>query len=264
MQFKEDFGLNTVRLAMYTAESGGYCTDGDQKKLEEQIDQGVELCRKLNMYCVIDWHILSDQDPLDHLPQAETFFEKMAKKYGKIPNVIFEICNEPNGNTTWKQVSEYANTIIPIIREHSQNLILVGTPNWSQDIDQAAKAPLDHENIAYTLHFYAATHKDDLRAKYESVVNKIPIVVSEFGICDASGNGTIDEESANAWMKLLDQYDTGRILWNASNKDESSSIFKPGTDLTSWTLNDLSASGKWLLAQKKEQTNKTGTEKEQA
>ena len=203
-QFKEDFGINTVRLAMYTAESGGYCTDGDQKKLEKQIDQGVELCRKLNMYCVIDWHILSDQDPLDHLPQAETFFEKMAKKYGKVPNVIFEICNEPNGNTTWEQVSEYANTIIPIIREHSQNLILVGTPSWSQDIDQAAKAPLDHENIAYTLHFYAATHKDDLRAKYESVVNKIPIVVSEFGICDASGNGTIDEESANAWMKLLD------------------------------------------------------------
>lgn len=128
-QFKEDFGINTVRLAMYTAESGGYCTDGDQKKLEKQIDQGVELCRKLNMYCVIDWHILSDQDPLDHLPQAETFFEKMAKKYGKVPNVIFEICNEPNGNTTWEQVSEYANTIIPIIREHSQNLILVGTPN---------------------------------------------------------------------------------------------------------------------------------------
>lgn len=263
-QFKEDFGINTVRLAMYTAESGGYCTDGDQKKLEKQIDQGVELCRKLNMYCVIDWHILSDQDPLDHLPQAETFFEKMAKKYGKVPNVIFEICNEPNGNTTWEQVSEYANTIIPIIREHSQNLILVGTPSWSQDIDQAAKAPLDHENIAYTLHFYAATHKDDLRAKYESVVNKIPIVVSEFGICDASGNGTIDEESANAWMKLLDQYNTGRILWNASNKDESSSIFKPETDLTNWTLNDLSASGKWLLAQTKEQTNKTGTEKEQA
>uniref|UniRef100_UPI00262B5D38 cellulase family glycosylhydrolase n=1 Tax=uncultured Dubosiella sp. TaxID=1937011 RepID=UPI00262B5D38 len=199
-----------------------------------------------------------------HLPQAETFFEKMAKKYGKIPNVIFEICNEPNGNTTWEQVSEYANTIIPIIREHSQNLILVGTPNWSQDIDQAAKAPLDHEDIAYTLHFYAATHKDDLRAKYESVVNKIPIVVSEFGICDASGNGTIDEESANAWMKLLDQYNTGRILWNASNKDESSSIFKPETDLTNWTLNDLSASGKWLLAQTKEQANKTGTEKEQA
>lgn len=250
--FKNDFKLNTVRLALYTAENSGYCTDGNKEQLEQTLEKGIKLCQENEMYCVIDWHILSDQDPLDHVSESKEFFEKMAKQYGSSPNIIFEICNEPNGNTTWQDVCEYANQIIPIIRKYSDNLILVGTPNWSQNIDQAAQAPLDYENVAYTLHFYAATHKDDLRAKYKAVVDQIPIVVSEFGICDASGNGNIDEESANAWIQLLDQYDTGRILWNASNKDEASSILKPGTDMTNWTLDDLSASGKWLLSQNKE------------
>lgn len=252
--FKNDFGLNTVRLAMYTAESGGYCTDGYPQKLESLIDRGIKLCQSLNLYCVVDWHILSDQNPLEHLDSAKGFFEKMARQYGKLPNVIFEICNEPNGSTTWQEVSEYANEIIPVIRKYSDTLILVGTPNWSQDIEQAAQSPLSFKNVAYTLHFYAATHKDDLRAKYEQVVNEIPIVVSEFGICDASGNGAIDEESGNTWIRLLNKYDTGRILWNASNKDESSSILKPGTNLDDWTTADLTPSGQWLLAQNKAAT----------
>ncbi|MFA1013849.1 cellulase family glycosylhydrolase [Dubosiella newyorkensis] len=248
-RFRDDFGLNTVRIAMYTAEDGGYCTGGDQQNLESRIDQGVQLCQQLNLYCIIDWHILSDQDPLQYKDQSKLFFEKMAQKYGKTPNVIFEICNEPNGNTTWNDVTQYANQIIPAIREHSNNLIIVGTPTWSQDIDQAARKPLKYSNIAYALHFYAATHKDDLRNKYLQNVNKIPIIVSEYGICDASGNGNIDEANAKQWIDLLNKNQTGRILWNASNKQETSSILVPDANMETWSLSDLSPTGHWLLDQ---------------
>lgn len=247
--FKNLFGLNTVRLAMYTAEYGGYCTGGNQAQLDALIDQGVNLCKQLNMYCVIDWHILSDGNPLQHVNESKQFFQKMAQKYGALPNVIFEICNEPNGGTSWEQVKQYANEVIPVIRNYSNNLILVGTPNWSQDIDQAANSPLGFNNIAYTLHFYAATHKDDLRNRYLQNVNRIPIVVSEFGICDASGSGGIDEQSAAQWMKILNENQTGRILWNASNKNETSSILVPGTNMNNWSVQNLSATGNWLLSQ---------------
>lgn len=247
--FKYDFGLNTVRLAMYTAEYGGYCTGGNRAQLESLIDQGVNLCKELDMYCVIDWHILSDGNPLQHVNEAKQFFQKMAQKYGGLPNIIFEICNEPNGGTTWEQVKQYANQVIPVIRQYSDNLILVGTPTWSQEIDKPANSPLNFNNVAYTLHFYAATHKDDLRNRYLQNVNRIPIVVSEFGICDASGNGGIDEQSANQWMKILNENQTGRILWNASNKNESSSILAPGTNMGNWTTRNLTTSGRWLLSQ---------------
>lgn len=247
--FKNLFGLNTVRLAMYTAEYGGYCTGGNQAQLDALIDQGVNLCKQLDIYCVIDWHILSDGNPLQHVNESKQFFQKMAQKYGALPNVIFEICNEPNGGTSWEQVKQYANEVIPVIRNYSNNLILVGTPNWSQNIDQAANSPLGFNNIAYTLHFYAGTHKDDLRNRYLQNVNRIPIVVSEFGICDASGSGGIDEQSAAQWMKILNENQTGRILWNASNKNETSSILVPGTNMNNWSVQNLSSTGNWLLSQ---------------
>lgn len=247
--FKNDFHLNTVRLAMYTADYNGYCTGGNQAELESLIDKGVRLCEQENLYCVIDWHILSDSNPLEHEAQAKTFFEKMARQYGSLPNVIFEICNEPNGGTTWQQVRQYASAVIPIIRQYSSNLILVGTPTWSQEIDKPAADPLPYSNVAYTLHFYAATHKEDLRRRYEQAADKIPVLVSEYGICAADGNAPIDTQSTDAWMKALDKYSTGRILWNASNKNEASSILLPSANMENWNTSSLSECGKWLLGQ---------------
>lgn len=246
--FKNDFGLNAVRLALYTQEYGGYCTGGSQAQLEALIDQGVNLAVANGMYCIIDWHILSDGNPLTHADQAKAFFEKEAQRYGKVPNVIFEICNEPNGGTTWQQISQYAAQIIPVIRAHSNNLILVGTPTWSQEIDKPAASPLPYSNVAYTLHFYAGTHKDDLRNRYAQAADRIPVVASEYGITAADGNSGIDIDNANKWMNVLDQHQTGRFLWSASNKNEGSAILKPSASLENWSLNDLSTCGQWLLS----------------
>ncbi len=174
----------------------------------------------------------------------------MSKEFAKNNNVLYEICNEPNGSTDWSTIKTYAEDIIPIIRANDEDaVIIVGTPNWSQDVDKAAENPIeDYDNIMYTLHFYAATHKEDLRSKMTSALEAgLPIFVTEFGICDASGNGNIDENSANAWVDLMNQYNVSYVMWNLSNKDESSSIIKSSITKTSgFSESDLSASGKWI------------------
>lgn len=245
---RDEFQVNTIRLAMYTAEDGGYCVSNNKTELEKLIDQGVQYTKELGMYVIIDWHILSDNNPLKYKKEAKDFFERISQKYKNEQHILYEICNEPNGETTWNDIKTYANEIIPVIRKNTDNIIVVGTPTWSQDIDKVVQNPLKQDNIVYALHYYAATHQDELRQKYISCVDKIPIFVSEFGICDASGNGNIDEQSADEWMRLLDENKTGRVLWNLSNKNETSAIIQSSCQKTSgWKQSDLTQSGLWLL-----------------
>ncbi len=246
-------GVNTIRLALYTEEYNGYCNSGkeNQKNLEALVDKGVNAATSLGMYVIIDWHILSDGNPLIHKKEAKTFFKKIAKKYSSYKNVLFEICNEPNGGEgTWKNIRSYAKTIISIIRSvNKKAIIIVGTPTWSQDVDQAAANPLNGKNIAYAFHFYASTHKQDLRNKLESAVKQgLPVIVTEFGLSEASGNGTVDIKEANKWNTLLNRYKLGRVCWNLSNKDESSSLIKASCNKTSgWKMDDFTQAGKWLF-----------------
>ena len=247
---RDSWGANLVRLAMYTAESGGYCTDGDRTKLEQTIDTGVKAATDLGMYVIIDWHILSDQTPLKYQDQAKDFFGRMSAKYAGQGNVLYEICNEPNGSASWSDIKAYAEEIIPIIRAHNPDaVIIVGTPTWSQGVDKAAADPIrDYPNIMYTLHFYAATHKDDLRNKLTAARNSgLPIFVSEFSICDASGNGGIDYDSAAAWKSLINQDNLSYAGWSLANKNETSALLKSNVTKTSgWTDDDLSDTGLWL------------------
>lgn len=89
---------------------------------------------------------------------------------------------------------------------------------------------------------------DDLRSTMTAAIDAgLPIFVSEYGICDASGNGNIDEAQANAWVQVLDQYNVSYVAWNISNKNETSAIIKSTVEKTnglSWE--DLSDSGQWL------------------
>lgn len=246
---RDDWQVNCVRLAMYTAEYGGYCSGGDRDALKALVQSGVEYASDLGMYVIIDWHILSDQDPNVYKQDSISFFEEMSAQYADYDNVLYEICNEPNGYATWSSVKSYAEEVIPVIRANdSDAVVLVGTPTWSQDIDQAAADPLSFDNIMYTLHFYAATHKDYLRDRLETCVSGgLPVFVSEFGICDASGNGSNDPESASQWMELLEQYDISCVYWNLANKNESSSAIRSDCAATAgWQEDELSEAGKWI------------------
>lgn len=249
-ELHDEWKANVVRLAMYTAEYGGYCSGGDQKKLKQLISDGVQYATDNDMYVIIDWHILSDGDPNTHKEDAKAFFTEMSEAYSGYDNVLYEICNEPNGGTSWSSIKSYAEEIIPVIRENDEDaVILVGTPNWSQYVDQAAADPITaYSNIMYTLHFYAATHTDGLRSTMAAAIDAgLPVFVSEYGICDASGNGAIDEKQANAWVELMDRYGVSYVVWNLSNKNETSAVFKNSCGkLGGFTQEDLSSSGRWL------------------
>ena len=252
-QARQEWGCNVFRLAMYTADYNGYCTsDAKQKKaLKDLIDTGVKAAVEQDMYVIIDWHILNDNNPNTYKEEAKKFFEETAKKYKDVPNVIYEICNEPNGGTSWADIKKYALEVIPVIRKHApEAIIIVGTPTWSQDVDVAAKDPItEYDNIMYALHFYAATHKDSLRDKCKTAVAKgLPVFVSEYGICDASGSGSIDESQANTWIDMLDRYGISHVMWNLSNKSETSAMIQGSCNKTSnLEASDLSPAGTWFV-----------------
>lgn len=250
-QLHDKWGANVVRLAMYTEEYNGYCS-GDAKNrsdLKKLIKKGVKLAKKHKMYVIVDWHILSDGNPNSHKKEAKAFFKEMSREFKGYNNVIYEICNEPNNGTSWKDIKSYAKSVISTIRENDKKaVIVVGTPTWSQDVDQAAADPIKGDNIMYALHFYAATHKADLRNKMTAAINKgLPVFVTEYGICDASGNGAIDKKEADRWVQTMDEYGVSYIAWNLSNKQESSSIIKSScSKVSGFKKSELSDEGKWL------------------
>ena len=247
----DKWGANVVRLAMYTEEYNGYCS-GDAKNrsdLKKLIKKGVKLAKKHKMYVIVDWHILSDGNPNSHKKEAKAFFREMSREFKGYNNVIYEICNEPNNGTSWKEIKSYARSVISTIRKNDKKaVIVVGTPTWSQDVDQAAADPIKGDNIMYALHFYAATHKADLRNKMTAAINKgLPVFVTEYGICDASGNGAIDKKEADRWIQTMDEYGVSYIAWNLSNKQESSSIIKSScSKVSGFKKSELSDEGRWL------------------
>ncbi len=262
---RDEWGVNAIRLAMYTEEYNGYCSGADKSKLKKLVNKGVKYATELGMYAVIDWHVLNDGDPNKHYSDAKKFFTAMAKKYKNYNNVIYEICNEPNG-CSWETIKSYAVKIIKTIRTYDKDaVIIVGTPTWSQlgtDLtsNEVADDPITgYENIMYSLHFYAgeSAHSEYLPDKLcYAVSSGLPVIVSEFGLSAADGNGSIDKKSANQWFQLLNKYNISYFCWSLSNKAESASLLKSGTKKTSgWKASDLSAAGKYIkkkyLARKK-------------
>lgn len=254
---KKNWKINTVRLAMYTSEYNGYCTGdaANRKKLEQYVDNGVKYATKAGLYVIIDWHILSDGNPKKYEKEAVAFFKKMASKYKNHTNVLYEICNEPNGGVSWETIRSYASKVVKTIRSYDKDgIILIGTPNWSQDVDLAAKNPLKgYKNIMYTLHFYAGTHGEGLRKKAQTALDKgLPLFVSEFGISDASGNGNLNKTEGNRWISFLNKNKISYVGWNLSNKAESSAIIRSSSKkITGWKTNELSAWGQWLVKKTK-------------
>ena len=250
-ELSRDAGVNLVRLAMYTHGVGvmGYCTGGDRKRYEADIFKGVELARQQDMYAIIDWHILSDGDPNLYVDQARDFFARMAEKYSAYTNVLYEICNEPNG-VDWLTVKRYAEEVIPVIRERDPRaVIIVGDPQWSSDLRSALNDPLTYENILYTLHFYAASHGQEARDAAEEASQKgLPIFVTEYGVTAASGGFPRDLESADLWIELLEREHISYCMWTFSKVNEPCSAVRFNVPKYSGFLpEDYTATGLWLL-----------------
>lgn len=244
-----DRGANVFRAAMYTDENGYIA---NPEKMKQTLINAVDTAVSLDMYAIIDWHILNDGNPQTYKAQAKEFFAQMAQRYCGNPAVIYEICNEPNGNVTWQNdVKPYAEEIISVIRAVDPNaVILVGSPTWSQDLHEVAKSPLEFSNIMYTCHFYSGTHTQWLRDRISAVTAQgIPVFISEWGMSDASGNGGVYVEETQRWMDFLASNNISWVNWSLCDKNESSAALKTGANASDGITDDeLSESGKYVFA----------------
>jgi endoglucanase len=228
---RDNWGAKIFRAAMYTVQ-GGYVEHPEVKeKVKEIVDWAIEL----GIYVIVDWHILYDNNPQTHQKESIAFFKEISAKYAGIPNIIYEICNEPNGGISWGgNIKPYAIEVTKAIRANDKtNLILVGSGAWSQNIHDAANDPLQFPNIAYTLHFYAGTHTGWLRDRIDYARSKgIAIYVSEWGTTNSSGNGALFINESNVWLKFLADRSIGWTNWSFSNASETSAALTWNYQLT--------------------------------
>ncbi|KEO72994.1 glycoside hydrolase family 5 protein [Anditalea andensis] len=233
--FKNDWKVNLVRAAMGVEPDGGYIDNPawSLSKIKSVIEAAIEE----DIYVIIDWHSHNIKQE-----EAIAFFTEMAKSYGDRPNIIYEIFNEPE-DQSWDEVKSYSIAVINAIRAHDpDNIILVGSPHWCQDIHLVADDPIvGYGNLMYTLHFYAGTHKQWLRDRADYALGKgIPIFVSECASMEATGDGPIDHESWNEWLTWMAKHQLSWATWSVSDKDETCSMFLPSSsDTGPWKAHEI-------------------------
>lgn len=243
---RDDWNITLFRAAVGVEPYGAYVTDpATATKKAEEI---VNACIDLGVYVIIDWHA---HHALDNKKQAIEFFNYMSKKYGQYPNVLYEIWNEPIGESWDTQIKPYAEEIARTIRANDPDgIVLVGNSTWSQDVDKAAKNPIKMSNIMYVLHFYSGTHGEGLRAKANEALRLgAPIFVTEFGVSAADGgsDGKVYLEEADRWMAWMDANKISWANWSLCDKSEASAALKTGASVNGgWSEANLTESGKYV------------------
>ena len=273
-----DWESNVIRLAMYVGENG-YATN--PITMLKNVEDGIDLAIANDMYVIVDWHVLTPGDPNAAIYSgASNFFRIISNKYPNDPHIIYELANEPNSNAPgvtndaagWAKVKSYAEPIIKMLRDQgNKNLIIVGSPNWSQRSDLAvANQVVDpNNNTAYSVHFYTGTHKpstDDTdrdnvmsNVRY-AIENGLAVFATEWGTSNADGTGGPFFDNADIWLNFLNENNISWCNWSLSNKGETSAAFTayesgktdatdldPGVD-HAWSIKELSTSGEYVRA----------------
>lgn len=259
----EDWGCSVIRLPLYT-ESDCYIRYPD--KYYEVLCEGIDICIAQGVYVIVDWHILSDGNPMTYLFESLDLFAKISEKYGSTPNVIYEICNEPNsGKTgdaaavvTWSgEVKPYAEQVVAAIRANDpNNIIIIGSPNWSQDVDIAAADPVEGTNLMYSLHFYAGSHGQELRDKMDAAMKLgAALFVTEWGDTNNTGGGKLYLSESDIWLDYLDVNMISWCNWSiGSSIAEKSNALKMNSAILTpeqktaahWPDNFLTSSGIYI------------------
>jgi endoglucanase len=228
-----------LRAAVGVEPKGGYIENpAASKALVEAVVDGAI---KSGIYVIIDWH-----SHHVNLEEAKAFFGEMAAKYGKYPNIIYELFNEP-AEADWPQVKAYAEAVIKVIREKDpENIILVGCPKWDQEVQLPAADPIKgYKNLMYTMHFYAGTHKQWLRDRTDAAIKAgLPVFISESAGMESSGDGPIDYKEWQLYIDWINKNKLSWITWSVSDKDETCSVLKPSASSDGhWKDGDLKESG---------------------
>lgn len=237
---KKDFNCNVVRAAL-GIEIGEHAYVKEPEFSKEKIEAVIKGAIKSDIYVIVDWHSHNI-----NLNEAKAYFDEISKKYGKYPNVIYEVFNEPDYET-WPEVKAYSEEVIKVIRANDpDNIILVGCPKWDQDINLPAADPIKgFDNLMYTMHFYAATHEKWLRDRTdEAIKSGLPIFVSESAGMEASGDGPMNYVAWQEYVDWMEKNKLSWITWSVSDKDETCSMLKKSADSEgNWKDSDLKESG---------------------
>jgi endoglucanase len=242
----KDFQANIVRLAMGIEPAGGYLKAPVKQK--QLIVDCIDAAITNGMYVLIDWH---DHHAYQHQEEAISFFTEMAKKYSGKKNVIYEVFNEPT-EIDWKTVKAYSIAVIKAIRKYDkQNVIIVGSPRWDQDVDIVAKDPIaGFKNIAYSFHFYASdrNHQEKLMKKADfAIASGLPLFVTEWGVGESNGNGVFDLLKTEKWVQWMEKNKLSWVNWNVTDKKETTALLNVGASIKGgWTAEQLTPSGKYV------------------
>lgn len=247
-----DWKADLCRVAMYI-QDGGYETDPEGFTAE--VNRIVEAITDRGMYAIIDFHVLDPGDPRENLDNALTFFDTVAAEHADKDNILFEICNEPN-NVSWEAIKEYAEHVIPVIRNHDvDSPIIVGTRGWSSlgfaDIGAAGPQeiidnPVPGDNILYTYHFYTATQGRWELDQLAAAADEIPIFVTEWGTMESDGDGPHDFATAELYLGTMAHNNISWAFWNYSDDWRTSGVWTTGASERSWTATNLTQAGKLI------------------
>lgn len=242
---RDDWGVDVVRAAMGIHHKELELTyNHEPEKAVEIVSKVIDGAIEHGVYVIIDFH----SHELE-LGLAKIFFRQMAETYGEYPNVIYEIFNEPV-KQSWEEVKAYSEEVIGVIRAiDPDNIILVGSPHWDQDLHIVADDPIDGDlshNIMYTLHYYADTHGEYLRERGDYALSKgAPIFISESAGMAANGDGPLNLEAWKVWRDWAEARKISWITWSVSDKDETCSFLYPSAASEGgWTRADMRESGR--------------------
>ncbi len=254
----QDWKVSFVRAVMGVKESwdggNGYIDNPTLQK--NKIKKVIDAAIANDIYVIVDWH---SHNAENYTAEAVQFFSEIAKEYGNNDHIIYEIYNEPiGGSGASDQDNTWKNTIKPyaIRAEDPDNLIIVGTPFFSQGVDIVSNTgnPIKESdvtlpsgailNTAYTLHFYAGTHNTDLRAKTKRAIdNGLTLFVTEWGTVPASGNGAINNTETDKWVQFMKDNYISHANWTIADKAETSNIILNGKGVQGLIDNELTESG---------------------
>ncbi len=216
--------------------------------MTNQVKRIVDACIENGIYVIIDWHAMAGAD--SNTTAVCNFFKSMATDYGNKPNVMYEPWNEPV-RESWTQIKTYHEKVIAAIRSvDPDNIIICGNQQYDQRPDLAANDPIKSStNIAYSVHFYAATHGSSFRTNAQNALTKgVALFATEYGTCESNGSGSISESETRAWWTFLDDNGIGCSNWSVAALEETSAILPLGAPLTGWTDANLKPSGKLVKA----------------
>lgn len=191
-----------------------------------------------DIYVIIDFHEHHAEHWVD---LSKDFFTYFATKWGNYPNVMYEIYNEPM--TDNYIVVNYAKEIIPVIRAiDDDNVIIVGSTQYSREPDNVTAAGDGQSNIAYTWHGYVEWgHQSDWNGK-SSWNNGVPIVVTEWGLNWSKNDGGL--------LQIYKEKSLINAFWSMSNKgdDDAKCIHIEKRLLQSIRLERIRHDRKWSLS----------------